>query len=108
MECNLSSEPDPVIPPPSLKPPHPQSSLKEEEKNLAEERIEELEREVREANEKVEEMERSYMVLTFGDEGEWEKKEEVKEEEARGEEIVERSWLLKQMVVMSNKKKRPS
>lgn len=40
-----------------------------DEKNQAEERIEELEREVREANEKVEEMERSYMALKFGDEG---------------------------------------
>lgn len=85
----------------------------EEGKSHAEGRTEELGRDLREANEKVEDMERFYMAAAFGYEGEGENKEEEKEneeekEKARGEESVERSWLLKQVVAMSNKKKRPS
>lgn len=81
----------------------------EEEKNRAEERIEKLERDLREANEKAEEMEGLYMAVTFGDERGGEKKneeeEEEEDEEARGEEGAETSWLLKQVVAMSKKKR---
>ena len=79
------------------------SSL-EEDKAKGEERIAELEKDVQEANEKAEEMEEMYMAVAFMDEGEGEKeKEEEDEEEWGGEEKVDTSRLLKQVVAMSKK-----
>lgn len=79
----------------------------EEEKNQAEERIEELERDVRDANEQAEEIEGLYMAVAFGNEKEGDKREEEEEEEeGRGEDsAAETSWLLKQVVAMSKKKR---
>lgn len=85
----------------------------EEEKERADKRIAELERDVKEANEKADEMEEFYMALAFGDDeserGENEGKgEEEKEEDDNGEEkAAETSSLLKQVVAaMSKKEKR--
>lgn len=75
----------------------------EEEKEQADKRISELERDVKEANEKADEMEGLYMAVAFGDESEGEKEE--KEEEDNGEEKAETSSLLKQVVAMSKKKR---
>ena len=65
----------------------------EEEKEQADSRIAELERNVKEANEKAEEMEGLYMAVAFGDDSEGEKEEEGE----NGEEGA-------QMVTMSKKK----
>lgn len=75
----------------------------EEEKEQADKRISELERDVKEANEKADEMEGLYMAVAFGDESEGEKEE--KEEEDNGEGKAETSSLLKQVVAMSKKKR---
>lgn len=77
----------------------------EEEKNQAEERSEELERDLLDANEKAEEMEGLYMALAFGDEEEGSKEKEEQEEEGRGEEGADTSWLLKHVVAMSKKQR---
>lgn len=75
----------------------------EEEKEQADKRISELERDVKEANEKADEMEGLYLAVAFGDESEGEKEE--KDVEDNGEEKAETSSLLKQVVAMSKKKR---
>ena len=61
----------------------------EEEKEQAEKRIEELERDVQEANEETEEMKGLYMALAFGDEGEGENEEEEEKREDEDDEEEE-------------------
>ena len=69
----------------------------EEDKEQADKRIAELERDIKVANEKAEEMEGLYMAVAFGGGSEGEEEEEDEEEE-NGEKGA-------QMVAMSNKKK---
>lgn len=73
----------------------------EENEAKAEERIAKLERDMQEANEKAEEMEERYMAVAFVCEVEGEKEAE-QEEGSRGEK-EEMSWLLKQILQMSEK-----
>lgn len=77
----------------------------EENEAKAEERIAKLERDMQEANEKAEEMEERYMAVAFVCEVEGEK--EVEQEEGSRGEKEEMSWLLKQILQMSEKRKEP-